>query len=150
MRNHIFYIENRSYLLADQPAVRMGDTVRFIDINPEDRIISRTFELQFDKLVPQALDSHAHQLSDAVPIQYHTHNNKKVGETPTRKNPRRKYRGALTLNQPPFDNDLRMNTSNTAPNPSAVLYSRLAQYCWKENDRSNRPNRGKKRGTRSR
>ena len=133
-------------MLADQLAIRMGDTFRLIDKNSENRIVASTLKLQVDKLITLAFNNLCNELPDAVPIDSHTHNNKKVGETPTRKSPRREYRCGLVLNQPPFDNDLTMNTANTAANPSAVLYSRLARYCLNEKDRSNCPKFRKEAG----
>ena len=39
-RNQIFNIEYRSYLFADQPAIAMGNSVRPVDKNPEDRVLA--------------------------------------------------------------------------------------------------------------
>ena len=127
MWNHVFYIENRSHLLADQSAILMRDSFRSIDINPKYRTVSGALKLKVHKFIALTFDSLCNDLPDPVPIDSHTHNNKKVGETPTPKSPRGKYKCRFILNQPPFDDEDRQRCRKTERGVVLAIGDVLAQ-----------------------
>src|SRR5437867_12837299 len=47
-RNQIFNIEYRSYLFADQLAIAMGNSVRPVDKNPQDRVLACTLQFRLN------------------------------------------------------------------------------------------------------
>src|SRR5262245_34302143 len=97
-RNQIFNIEYRSYLLADQLAISMGNALGAVDENAQDRVLTCAFELRIDELISLAFNNILNERPKPVPFDSHTHDNKKVGKTPTQKSIL-KYRFSTALNQ---------------------------------------------------
>ena len=77
-------------MFTDQLAIFMRNSGRFIDKNPQDPVFPATSEHELHEFIPLAFNNFRDQLTDSIPLDFLAHNNKKVGEPPTRKDSRPK------------------------------------------------------------
>ena len=57
----------------------MRDSGEAVDEDPQNQILSATLKLQFNKLIPLALNDLLGKLADFLPVDSLSHTNKKVG-----------------------------------------------------------------------